>query len=75
MTAQVALAWVFLTGILVIVADYPASADLAAALAFLILAGVLVVYGPDAWANISKLVTVPGPRASRGTGPTLESGV
>jgi hypothetical protein len=55
-TAQQALAWLFLTGMLVVVADYPASAGLAAALAFLFLTGVVVVYGPDAMANVGRLV-------------------
>lgn len=67
MTPQRVLALVFVTGILLIAADFESTSELAQALAVLIMISVLVMYGPDAIKNVQGLVAPEQPTGrSRG---------
>jgi hypothetical protein len=64
-TAQQAIAYVFVAGVLIALADFRQTEPLATALALLILISILLVYGTTAIANVQSLV---------GGGPTTSGG-
>ena len=58
-TARAIFGWLTLFVMLTIMADFDATSDLAGAFAMLIMLSTLLTMGPDAFANLTKLTTVP----------------
>jgi len=56
MTPGTFIAWAFLLVMLVALSEFPATGDLAAAFALLILIAVSLGFGPTAFSNIANLV-------------------
>ena len=69
-----ALALAFVTGVLVVMADFERTSHLAQALAVLIMTSVLLAYGGQAIANVQGIVGSPAAPSSAGgtrkTSPT-----
>lgn len=69
MTVQAALGWATVFMSLVVMTDIPATAQFAAAIAWLIFVAVLMQYGPKAFGNITTALTpVTKPAGSGGGG-------
>lgn len=64
-TAGTLVAWAFLFTFLIVMADIPATGQLAAAFAMLIFLSVAITYGTAAFENIAKLAT-PSPNFETG---------
>lgn len=60
MTAQRGLALLFVTGVLVVMADFERTSNAAQALAVLIMTSVVLVYGADAIKNVQGIVGASG---------------
>lgn len=57
MTAQRIAAWGVVVFVLIVFAEFDATAELSVAFAYLILLSVLLTVGPVAFDNLSKMVT------------------
>lgn len=52
---QAAFGWMALFVLLIVVSDIPGLGDLAAGFAWLLLLSILIIYGPAAFKNLTKL--------------------
>lgn len=52
---QAVFGWMVLFVLLIVVSDVPGLGDLAAAFAWLLLLSILIIYGPAAFSNLTRL--------------------
>ena len=64
MTAERGLALVFVFGVFLVLSDFDSTAQVAAALALVVMATILLAYGEAAIKNVKKLTAQPAPPAA-----------
>lgn len=64
MTARMVLGWLIVGGMLIVLADIPATSDLAVSFAYLMLIAALLAAGPAAFDNLTRLVNKPTSEAT-----------
>lgn len=69
MTVQHAIGWAGLFMFLIVGTDIPLTAQLAAAIAWLLLVAVLIRYGPDAFGTVSQVANPAATGIGAGGGP------
>lgn len=67
MTARVVFGWLVVGGFLLILADIPATSELAVSFAYLMLVAALLAAGPAAFDNLTRLVTKASATPTGGT--------